>query len=65
MDNNNSLNDEILKNAPPVGVSTLTVLGVPLSDMVYIMTILYIIVQIFCTIYKTYKDTGKRGVDNG
>lgn len=58
---NNELNGEILKNAPPVGVSTLTVLGVPLSDMVYIMTILYIIVQIFCTVYKTYKDTRKRG----
>ena len=48
---NNELNGEILKNAPPVGVSTLTVLGVSLSDMVYIMTILYIIVQIFCTVY--------------
>lgn len=58
---NNELNGEILKNIPPVGVSTLTVLGVPLSDMVYIMTILYIIVQIFCTVYKTYKDTRKRG----
>lgn len=58
---NNELHGEILKNAPPVGVSTLTVLGVPLSDMVYIMTILYIIVQIFCTVYKTYKDTRKRG----
>lgn len=58
---NNELNGEILKNVPPVGVSTLTVLGVPLSDMVYIMTILYIIVQIFCTVYKTYKDTRKRG----
>ena len=61
MDNNNSLNDEILKNAPPIGVSTLSVLGVPLSDMVYIMTIAYIIVQIFCTVYKTYKDTRKGG----
>ena len=58
---NNDVHNEILKNAPPVGVSTLTVLGVPLSDMVYIMTILYILVQIFCTIYKTYKDTKERG----
>ena len=65
MDNNNSLNDEILKNAPPIGVSTLSVLGVPLSDMVYIMTIVYILVQIFCTIYKTYKDTKKGGGNNG
>lgn len=59
MDNNTSLNDEILKNAPPVGVSTLSVLGVQLSDMVYIMTIAYILVQIACTIYKTYVSTTK------
>ncbi len=52
------LQTELLKNTPPVGVSTLTLLGVPLSDMVYIMTILYILVQIICTIYKTYKMTG-------
>ena len=59
MNNNTSLNDEILKNAPPVGVSTLSVLGVPLSDMVYLMTIAYILVQIACTIYKTYVSTTK------
>ena len=56
---NQELHNEILKNAPPVGVSTLTVLGVPLSDMVYIMTIAYILVQIACTIYKTYMSTTK------
>lgn len=53
--NNDNLHDEVLKIAPPVGVSTLSILGVPLSDMVYIMTILYILVQIVCTIYKTFK----------
>lgn len=58
MNNNaDNLHDEILRNAPPVGVSTLTVLGVPLSDMVYVMTIFYILVQIACTIYRTYKQT--------
>ena len=59
MYNNTSLNDEILKNTPPIGVSTLSVLGVPLSDMVYVMTIAYILVQIACTIYKTYVTTKK------
>lgn len=54
MDNDN-LHDEVLKLAPPVGVSIGSILGVPLSDMVYIMTILYILVQIVCTIYKTFK----------
>lgn len=53
--NNDNLHDAVLKIAPPVGVSTLSVLGVPLSDMVYVMTILYILVQIVCTIYKTFK----------
>lgn len=53
--NNDNLHDEVLKIAPPVGVSTLSVLGVPLSDMIYVMTILYILVQIVCTIYKTFK----------
>lgn len=53
--NNDNLHDEVLKIAPPVGVSTLSVLGVPLSDMVYVMTILYILVQIVCTLYKTFK----------
>ena len=62
---NQEVHNEMLKNAPPVGVSTLTILGVPLSDMVYIMTIVYILVQIFCTIYKTYKDTKKGGDNNG
>lgn len=56
---NKELHTEILKNTPPVGVSTLSILGVPLSDAVYVMTILYIFVQIVCTIYKTYKTTTK------
>ena len=57
--NNDTLNEEILRNAPPIGVSTLSVLGITLSDMVYIMTILYILVQIGCVIYKTYNSVKK------
>ena len=56
---NQELHNEILKNTPPIGVSTLSILGVPLSDMVYVMTIAYILVQIACTIYKTYVSTTK------
>lgn len=59
MPDNSTFTDEVLKITPPVGVSTLSILGVPLSDMVYISTIFYILVQIVCTIYKTYKDTRK------
>ena len=39
---NQEVHNEILKNALPVGVSTLTILGVPLSDVVYIMAIVCI-----------------------
>ena len=56
MDN---LNEDIIKNTPPIGVSTLSVLGIPMSDMVYVMTIAYILVQIGCTIYKTYMSVKK------
>ena len=59
MNNNDEIYDNVLKNAPPVGVSTLSILGVPLSDMVYITTIIYILVQICCVIYKTYKEVKK------
>lgn len=47
--------NDFIGAAPPVGVSTLSLLGVPLHDMVYIMTIIYICVQISCTLYKTFK----------
>lgn len=57
MGNSTELQDEVIKLTPPVGVSTMTILGVPLSDMVYIMTIFYILVQVVCTIYRTYKTT--------
>ena len=56
---NQELHNEILKNTPPIGVSTLSVLDVPLSDLVYVMTIVYILVQIACTVYKTYVSTKK------
>lgn len=55
--NDTNVTEEVMKNVPPVSVSTLTVLGCSLSDMVYIMTIIYILVQIFCIVYKTYKTT--------
>lgn len=46
--------DEVFKVAPPVGVSTLSILGVPLPDIIYLATLIYLLVQIFCTLYKTY-----------
>lgn len=49
--------DEVFKAAPPVGVSTLSILGVPLPNIIYLLTIVYLIVQIVCLIYSTYKRT--------
>lgn len=46
--------DEVFKVAPPVGVSTLSILGVPIPDIIYLVTLIYLLVQIFCTLYKTY-----------
>lgn len=46
--------NEVFKVAPPVGVSTLSILGVPLPDIIYLVTLVYLLVQIFCTLYKTY-----------
>ena len=51
---NDELIGEVVKLAPPVGVSTLSFLGCPVSDFVYIMTILYLFIQILCTLYRTY-----------
>lgn len=55
--------DEIFKVAPPVGVSTLSILGGSLPDVIYLVTLVYLLVQIFCTIYKTYYTTHKKGGD--
>jgi len=58
-DNTTHVVDEVLKTAPPIGVSTLSVLGIPLPDVIYILTLVYLMVQIVCTVYKTYKQTRK------
>ena len=44
--NNESVKGEIVKAMPAVGVSALTVLEVPLSEWVYILTLIYLIAQI-------------------
>ena len=51
----NDFTTEAIKAAPPTAVSTISLMGASLSDMVYIMTILYITVQIICLLYKTFK----------
>lgn len=51
----NQLNDDIMKMTPAVGVSALSFFGIPMSEGVYVLTVIYIIIQIICTIYKTVK----------
>lgn len=51
----NQFNEDILKMTPAVGVSTLSFFGIPLSEGVYVLTAIYIIIQIICTIYKTVR----------
>ena len=41
-----SIKGEVFKAVPAVGVSALSVLGVPLSEWVYILTIIYLMAQI-------------------
>ena len=48
--------DEVIKVVPPVGVSVTSFLGIPLSDWVYIATIIYIVFNIICVCYKTFKN---------
>lgn len=36
---------EVIKQAPPVGVVTITILGYPISEWVQVATLLYIMLQ--------------------
>lgn len=55
------MDNEIVKTTPPVGVSALSLMGIPLSDWVYIVTIVYVLFQIYVLFYKTFI----RGEKNG
>ena len=48
------MNNEIAKTTPPIGVSALSLMGIPLSDWVYIVTIVYVLIQIYVLLYKTF-----------
>ena len=54
-ENNNGIADELVRATPPIGVTTLTLLGVNLCDLVYIATLVYTVVQITCTLYRTFR----------
>jgi len=54
------LKTELIKIAPPTGVAMTTVLGIPLSDWVYLATIVYILIQCLCLVYKTFFKKGRK-----
>ena len=49
-----SAKTEIVKLTPVAGVTGTSVLGVPLNDWVYIVTIVYVIVQCVYLVYRTF-----------
>jgi len=56
------LQNEALKVSPVVAVSSATYLGFTLSDWMYIVTIIYMILQITVLVHKLYKGR-KKGKD--
>ena len=50
-----NFNDETLKVLPPIAISATSFLGVLLNDWVYIATFLYIVINIGCLLYRTFK----------
>lgn len=53
------MDNEIVKTTPPIGVSALSLMGIPLSDWVYIVTIVYVLIQIYVLLYKTFYSNKK------
>jgi len=51
----NNYEDVIKQATPPVTVSTLSLLNVQLSDWVYILTIIYLLLQIAIMIRKMFR----------
>ena len=45
-----------VKAAPPVVVAGATLFGVPLQEWVYILTIIYLVLQIAALLLKCWKD---------
>lgn len=44
------MSEEIIKATPPIAISTITLLGVPLNEWVFILTIIYTLLQLFFTL---------------
>lgn len=55
-----TLNDALIKSTPPVGVSILGV-SMPLADWVYVVTFIYVLMQIIVIVPKVIKTIKKAG----
>lgn len=64
MHDNENLNDELIRASIPVGVSTVSILGLQLADILYLMTILYTFTQMCCLVYRTVKSKQNRKDDS-
>lgn len=55
------MRDEVIKMTPPAVISGVTIMGLPLHEWVYVMTIIYTIVGIICLVKKTFFPNNKNG----
>lgn len=53
------LHDELIRLAPPAGVSLTTYLGLSLNEWVYIVTIIYTVLQCILILKKIFKTPKK------
>lgn len=56
-----NMRDEVIKMTPPAVISGVTIMGLPLHEWVYVMTIIYTIVGIICLVKKTFFPNNKNG----
>ena len=54
----NEVADIAKQSTPPVAVSTLSLLGIQMADVVYILTAIYLVLQIIYLGIKLYKKVG-------
>lgn len=52
---------EVAKAAPPVFISGLSIFGYPIGDFVAVVTLVYLVLQIYCLIRKIGATRGNRG----
>lgn len=49
--------EEMVKSGPPLAVVGLTILGLPIGDLVQLVTLVYVVLQIAFLVYRWIKGT--------